>query len=120
MISGNLSQFPRRGEVYWLNFDPATGAEMKATHPCVIVQHDAGNRRSKLTIVVAITSNLRVATFPIGVLLPAPTAGLSLDCVAHCGHVYTIDQTRLGQRLGAIPSSLMQDIDRALRRSMDF
>jgi mRNA-degrading endonuclease toxin of MazEF toxin-antitoxin module len=60
---------PRRGEVYWLDFAPATGQEMTGSHPCVVVQNDVGNQHSALTIVVAVTSNLRVAVLPIGVLL---------------------------------------------------
>jgi mRNA interferase MazF len=114
------SSFPRRGEVYWLNFDPATGAEMKSIHPCIIVQNDVGNQRSALTIVVAVTGNVRVASLPVGVLIPAGTAGLSKDSAAHCGHVYSIDQSRLGQRMGQLPVGLLRQIDRALLRSLDL
>lgn len=108
----------RRGEVYWSHFDPATGAEMKSPHPCIIVQNDVGNRASALTIVVAVTSNLRAANYPIAVLLPAGTTGLPKDSVAHCGHVYTIDQTRLGQRLGQLPPQFMAKVEHALRVSL--
>ena len=108
----------RRGEVYWLDFDPASGAEMKSTDPCVIVQNDVGNQKSDLTIVVAITGNLRVANLPIGVLIQAGTAGLSIDSVAHCGHVYTIDQARLGSRLGRLPAAIMSQVDHPLIRSL--
>ena len=52
---------PRRGEVYWLDFAPATGQEMTGPHPCIIVQNDVGNQHSALTIVVAVSSNLRVS-----------------------------------------------------------
>ncbi len=105
---------PRRGETYWLDFAPATGHEMTGFHPCVIVQNDVGNQNSALTIVVALTSNLRVATLPIGVLLPAGTAGLKHDSVVHCGHIYTVDQKRSGNKLGEVPAPKMVEIDRAL------
>ncbi len=29
--------FPRRGEVYWLDFAPATGQELTGRHPCVVI-----------------------------------------------------------------------------------
>ena len=57
MTGGSIS-FLRRGEVYWLDFAPASGQEMTGMHPCVVVQNDVGNQHSALTIVVAITSNL--------------------------------------------------------------
>ena len=110
--------FPRRGELYWLNFDPSTGAEMKALHPCVVIQNDVGNKHSNLTIVAAITSNLRVARLPVVVAVPAGTGGLSRESVVHCGHIYTIDKTRLGDLIGQMPPELMANIDLALTQSL--
>jgi len=109
---------PLRGEVYWLNFDPATGPEMASMHPCVIAQNDAGNRHSALTIVAAVTSNLRVARLPVGVLIPAGNAGLTRDSVVHCGHLYTVDQRRLGQLMGQLSPQQMAQVERALAASL--
>jgi mRNA interferase MazF len=91
---------------------------MTGSHPCVIVQNDVGNQRAGLTIVVAVTSNLRVASLPVGVLLPAGAGGLAHDCAAHCGHIYTVDKKRLGKRLGQLPAAIMADVDSALKRSL--
>jgi mRNA interferase MazF len=101
-VSGASTPFPRRGEVYWLDFAPATGQEMTGKHPCLIVQNDTGNEYSGVTIVVAVTSNLRAAALPVGVLLRSGEGGLSRDSVAHCGHVYTVDKKRLGRRVGQL------------------
>ena len=108
----------RRGQVYWLDFAPATGREMTGNHPCIITQNDIGNLHSSLTIVVAITSNLRVASLPVGVLLRAGEGGLSHDSAAHCGHVYTIDKNRLGTRLGELTPMKMAELDKALACSL--
>lgn len=117
MTSGG-SAWPRRGKVYWLDFAPATGHEMTGLHPCVVVQNDVGNQHSALTVVVAVTSNLRAAALPIGVLLKSGEAGLAQDCVAHCGHVYTVDKTRLGKRLGQLTTARLIQLDHALARSL--
>jgi mRNA interferase MazF len=119
-MSSPPTPFPRRGEVYWLNFDPSTGHEMSGPHPCIIVQNDVGNRHSDLTIVVAVTSNLRVASLPIGVLLRAGQGGLPKDSAAHCGHVYAVDKARLGSKVGDLPAALMREVDKALARSPDL
>ena len=110
--------FPRRGEVYRLDFAPAAGQEMTGMHPCVIVQNDIGNQHSALTIVVALTSNLRVAALPVGVLLRAGEGGLHRDCVAHCGHVYTVDKQRLAERIGQLTPTRLVEIDHALACSV--
>lgn len=109
---------PQRGEVYWLDFDPATGAELKSVHPCVIVQNDAGNRHSSLTIVAAVTSNLRAGRLPVGVVVPAGTAGLTRDSAVHCGHIYSVDQARLGTRIGQMSADYMDQFDLALVQSL--
>src|SRR5438309_11833510 len=96
--------WPRRGQVYWLDFDPSTGHEMSGRHPCLVVQNDVGNQHSALTIVVAITSNLRVASLPVGVLIPAGEGGLTRDSVAHCGHIYSVDKSRLASKVGELPA----------------
>jgi mRNA interferase MazF len=71
-----------------------------------------------LTIVVAFTSNLRVATLPVGVLLRAGEGGLVHDCAAHCGHVYTVDKKRLRTRVGQLTLTRMAEVDRALISSL--
>jgi mRNA interferase MazF len=91
---------------------------MTGVHPCLIVQNGIGNQHSALTIVVAITSSLRVASLPVGVLLRAGEGGLAHDSVAHCGHIYTIDKKRLAKRLGQLAPSRMLDVDKALACSI--
>ena len=48
--------YPKRGEVYLVNFDPTIGAEIKKTRPALIIQNDIANRWSPITIVAALTS----------------------------------------------------------------
>jgi mRNA interferase MazF len=91
---------------------------MTGVHPCVIVQNDIGNQHSALPIVVAVTSNLRVASLPVGVLLKAGEGGLTHDSVAHCGHLYTVDQKRLRKRLGQLNPARLVDVDQALACSI--
>ncbi len=49
---------PKRGEIYFFDFSPSKGREIKGSHPALIIQNDVGNTVSSLTIVAAITSNL--------------------------------------------------------------
>lgn len=109
---------PRRGEVYWLDFSPAMGAEMRDLHPALVIQNDVGNRASALTIVAAITSNLRVADLPVGVRVEPQDSGLPHPSVVHLGHVYTVDKRRLQRRAGALPVVTMARVDQAIRISL--
>ncbi len=56
--------FPRRGDVYWVDLDPTVGTEIAKTRPCVVISNDTGNEYSARVIIAAITSgnttNIRV------------------------------------------------------------
>jgi mRNA interferase MazF len=108
-------RFPRRGEIYFVDF-PATGAdEIAGPHPALIVQNDVGNRASRLTIVAAVTSNLRVARLPVGVQVSPKESALPRPSVVHLGHLYTIDKGRLGRPVGRLPHSRLREVDLAIQ-----
>ena len=45
----------KRGEIYWVEFDPVKGSEQGGLRPALVVQNDVGNRHSPTTVVVAVT-----------------------------------------------------------------
>lgn len=49
---------PRRGEVWWVSFDPSIGGEIQKTRPAVIISNDAANAALNRVIVIPITSQI--------------------------------------------------------------
>jgi mRNA interferase MazF len=47
----------KRGEVWWVEFDPSVGSEIRKTRPAVIVSNDSANRNLLRVVVVPVTSN---------------------------------------------------------------
>lgn len=109
--------FPRRGEIWLVNFDPTIGAEIRKTRPALIIQNDVGNRASPITIVAAITSTLK-RPYPFQVLLSAREAGLDVDSVVTLNHIRSIDRERLVRRLGMLSSTTMRAVDQAILVSL--
>jgi len=112
---------PRRGDVYWIDWNPARGSEQGGPRPSLIVSNDGANRTSPNVIAAAITSNLnRPYRFHVGV--PALTAGTGLDrdSVVRCEQLLTTSKLRLGARIGRLTATLMDQVDEALRVSLDL
>jgi mRNA interferase MazF len=46
-----------RGEVYWVNFEPSLGGEIKKTRPAIVLSNNAANAFLNRVQVIPITSN---------------------------------------------------------------
>lgn len=108
---------PKRGEIYFLDFSPSKGREMKGPHPALVIQNDVGNKVGSLTIVAAITSNLKVAELPVGVLIKPKESGLPHESVVHLGQIHTIDKERLQNLIGTLSVHKMLEVDEAIKVS---
>jgi mRNA interferase MazF len=109
---------PKRGEIYLVNFEPTVGAEIRKTRPALVLQNDIANRHSPITIVAAVTSQFEEPLYPTEVLVKSPEGGLGVDSVALLNQIRSIDRRRLVRRLGAIPLSTMEKVERSLQISL--
>ena len=93
----------RQGQVFWLDFGPATGSAPAEQHPCVIVQNDIFNRSAIQTSVVClITSNLTRANAPGNVLLKKGEANLPKASVVNVAQILTVDKSELVECTGTL------------------
>lgn len=105
----------RQGEVYWLHFGPPQGSAPAGRRPALVVQHDRFNASAiSTTVVAAITSNLRLGGMPGNVRLQSGEAGLPRASVVNISQIRTIDQTRLGDRVGVVGAAKLREVLKGL------
>ncbi len=113
-----------RGEIRLVDLEPVRGSEANKRRPAVIVSNDGANataarlNRGVITV-VPLTSNV-TRVYPFQVMLPAPDCALRRDSTAPAEQVRAVAMERLGGRLGQLPTSLMSDLDDALRLHLDL
>ena len=110
-----------RADIYWADLGPTTGNRPAKRRPVLVIQSDPYNASGLATVLVAVvTSNTELAAMPGNVFLPANVTGLPRDSVVNITALVTLDKADLADRAGALPVSLMRDVDRGLRRILDL
>ncbi len=108
----------RRGEIYWLAFDPTVGAEIQKTRPAVVIQNDWSNRSSPVTVVAALTSKFEKPLYPTEVFVRPHEGGLSIPSVVLLNQIRSVDRKRLVRKLGKLRPETMRKVDSALKISL--
>jgi mRNA interferase MazF len=86
-----------RGDVYWVNFEPSLGGEIKKTRPAIVLSNNAANMHLNRVQVVPITSNTeRLYPGEAFVDLNAEKRKAMAD------QLTTVSKQRLGGRVGTL------------------
>ena len=87
----------------------------------LVVSADSFNlSRIGTVVAVAISSNLELAASPGNVAVPASRSGLSKDSVVNVSQIVTLDKGQLGDRVGALDSDTLDQIEVGLRLALDL
>lgn len=106
----------QRGEIWWASLPDAVGSMPGYRRPVLIIQADSFNvSKINTVIVLALTSNLRLAEAPGNVLIKADQSQLSRDSVINVSQILTIDKDFLTNRVAAISSRIMNRVEDGMR-----
>ena len=111
-----MSGFPRRGEVWLVNWNPARGSEQAGIRPALVIQNDIGNEKAATTIVAAVSSSVKL--YPMNVSVNPPEGGLDYPSIIKTSQIVTVAKERLEKRLGVLDKERMGEVDKALRLSL--
>lgn len=100
----------QRGDIWWVNFEPAMGGEIKKNRPAIIISNDAANRALNRVQVIPLT------TQHTDKLYPSETRVMLDDkpCKAMADQIMTVDKRRLSKRAGKIDSDEMVKLEKVV------
>lgn len=100
---------PRRGEVWWVAFDPSVGGEIQKTRPAIVVSNNGANMALNRLIVVPVTSQIAKVY-----------AGQAMVTVngeprkAMADQLTTASKERLRSKLGTLSTADIASVERAI------
>jgi mRNA interferase MazF len=105
----------KRGEVWWVNFDPSVGGEIRKKRPAVIVSNNAANQFLNRVQVVPLTSS-------VGKLYPSETyitlRGKKAKAMAD--QLTTVSKKRLINQAGTVTKNELEGLERAIMIQLDL
>jgi len=104
-----------RGSVWWVEFDPSVGTEIKKTRPAVIVSNNIANKFLDRVVVIPFTTNVsRVYPGEAVVTINGSKNKAMTD------QIMSADKSRLKNKIAELSNDDMLSIETAMKRFLDL
>ena len=105
----------KRGEVWWVNFDPSIGGEIRKKRPAIIVSNDAANKYLNRVQVVSLTSKTE-ELYPS----EAYVTVVGKKGKAMADQLATVSKLRLSKRIGVLSAEDMKRVVEVIKIQFDL
>jgi len=112
--------YPKKGEIYLVNFDPTIGHEAKKKRPALIISNNIHNQYSPLVTVAPLSSNI-TKVYPFEVYVSKKSTGLNENSKIMIIQLRSVDQKRLINKIGNIEDNkIINQINKVISEHFDL
>lgn len=104
-----------RGSVWWVEFDPAVGSEIRKIRPAVIMSNNYANRYLSRVTVVPVTSNIS-RFYPGEALITIQGA----KSKAMSDQIMSADKSRFQSKIGVLSDEDLCSLEKALKQYLEL
>ena len=105
----------KRGEVWWINFDPSVGGEIKKMRPAVIVSNNASNKYLNRIQVIPLSTQID-RLYPSEVYLKVK----GKKCKAMADQLTTVSKKRVMNQLDTLSYGEIVSVEEIIRLQLDL
>ena len=111
--------FPQRGEIWWVDFEPSIGTEIKKTRPALVISNDIANQKTTKISLMPMTSKIK--TFPFTVTVePTKENGLKTISLIKIPDICTFDKKRFKEKIGNLSTKILKEVEDKLRLHLNL
>jgi len=111
-----MNKYPKRSEIWLVNWNPSRGSEQAGIRPALIIQNDIGNVNAATTIVAAISSSIKL--YPMNVKVETHESDLKKISIVKTSQILTVSKLRLEKKIGKLSNEKMNQVNQAIKLSL--
>ena len=116
----NSLNYPKRGEIFIADLNPAFGREIHKKRPILIISRNLLNQTLPTVVMIPLSSIVPEFVGPDVVKIKDPKIGLVRDSALIVNQIRSIDKSRLVKKAGKLNQIKMEEVEQALKVVLDL
>jgi len=103
-----------RGDIFFVDFEPSVGAEIKKRRPALIISCNEANKHLRTVMVIPFSSKT-ANVYPFEVFVSSVDTGLEVDSKLKIPQMRAVDKARLKKYIGALDDDIIGEVEKAIK-----